>query len=138
MLLTKIYNRGGKIAKKILLYIAIFGCGAITFYLLPPLGESPDNGSQSIIEQLNVELENAIGTNREIVGEISNLRGELEARERTIAGLRSTVRELEETISSGLKNNLETGDIIIEAGIRADESLQLIRKVREAIGEGCN
>lgn len=122
-LLTQIFSRVGKYVIAFLLGVAV--CIS-SYFIFPPLRGSSGVDNSADIESIRSELSEAIDAEREALGEIYNLRATLKLRD-------TNITELEEAISFGFSNNLEAGDLIMEAGITADESRLLIREIRRRI-----
>ena len=103
----------------------------VILVILPPLGNksgtSNDDGLRTY-ELLETELTGLRESQQELVGEISNLRGELETIERLTADIGSKMAE-------EFSNNLESGDDIIESGILIDESRLIANEVERRLRE---
>lgn len=123
MLSTLRYNR---MVKYVLFGIQTIGIIAVIILIFigisPPISEPGNDGSRNYI-RLEHELDEATRLNRESMEQISYLGRELATREIIIADLRSNSE-------SGFDNNLQSGDIIIEAGILTDDSIQLLNELR--------
>lgn len=115
-------------AIKILLVCGL--CVVIWFQLSPPW-ERPEpttNDGLATYELLETELEGLRAGQREALGEISNLRGELEK----IRGISNDIRS---KLEDEFANNLERGDDIMESGILIDENKLITNEVERRLRE---
>ncbi len=112
---------------------AIYIIGTIIFLsiILPPLwdesGSTDDDGLRTY-ELLEAELDGFRESQRELMGQVSDLGRELKTANVTLDSLRSTIED-------EFANNLSSGDDIIESGILIDEgrliSNEIERRLRE-------
>ncbi len=127
MALTLNYSKVGVILNAIC--IIGFICVLI---ILPPLGDkskSSDDDGLATYELLETELDSIRESQREALGEISNLRGELTTANESLA---SITAKLDEEFT----NNLERGDDIMESGILIDENKLITNEVERRLQKG--
>lgn len=91
----------------------------------PPIGRDYAGD----FREVRTELAKATDFSRVALEQLSDLRGELKE-------LRALNEELREEIEREFKNNIESGDYIVESGILVDENLRLIKELRERLPEG--
>ena len=91
----------------------------------PPIGRDYTGD----FREVRTELSEAADLSRVALGQLSDLRGELKE-------LRALNEELRKEIEREFKNNIESGDYIVESGILVDENLRLIKELRRRLPEG--
>ena len=126
MLSIQNFNKVGNYVLTIFVAISLCACGFFIGRYFPPLSSESGDINGTTIESIRTELEEAVKLNADYVGELHNLGQQLEERNKYI-------EQLETTSYEGYGNNLQYGDLIIEAGITADDSLLIIQELRRRL-----